>query len=317
MNIDQFINILASITLIELMVTIGLGAKFTDVARVARNWRLVGKAALASYVCVPVATVGLLLLFRAHPLVAVGFLVAAVCPGAPYGPPFTGLARGNVVVSVGLMVILAGSSALVAPLLLYLLLPLTSGDQQLEVNFVKMVGTLLLAQLLPLCAGLALRQWRPALADKLKKPASLLSIVLNLLLLGIIITVQFNMLIGISFRAYVGMFALVFASVAAGWLLGGPGRDNRTAMTMATSVRNVGITLVIVTGSFAGTPAVTAATAFGIFQTIVMALAAFAWGRLARMRAGNNQEPPPAGQSQPERAGQQPRAFTARGSLVK
>jgi len=41
-------------------------------------------------------------------------------------------------------------------------------------------------------------------------------------------------------------------------------QTNRTAMTMATSVRNVGVSLVIATGSFAGTKAVTAATAFAI-----------------------------------------------------
>ena len=63
-------------------------------------------------------------------------------------------------------------------------------------------------------------------------------------------------------------------------MLGGPGSENRTAMTMATAVRNVGVSLVIATGSFPGTKAVTAATAFAIFQTIVMALVALSWGRL-------------------------------------
>jgi BASS family bile acid:Na+ symporter len=282
MTLDELVNLLALIALVELMVTIGLGVSFGDVIGVARNWQLVGQAALASYVCVPAFAVALLLLFHAQPLVAVGFLVVAACPGAPFGPPLTGLARGNVVLSVGLMVILAASSALVAPVLLYLLLPLTSGGQEVEIDASKMIGTLLIAQLLPLCVGLALRQWRPALAARLKKPASLLSLVLNLLLLGTVVIVQFDMLIGIPLRGYVGMFVLVAASVAAGWLLGGPGRDNRTAMVMATSVRNVGVALVIVTGteSLAGTPAVTAATAFALFQTILMLLVALCWGRL-------------------------------------
>ncbi len=48
---------------------------------------------IGSYVLVPLAAVGLLILFHAHPLVAAGFPMAAVCPGAPYGPPFTGLAK--------------------------------------------------------------------------------------------------------------------------------------------------------------------------------------------------------------------------------
>ena len=123
MTTDRLINILVTITLIEMMAAIGLGVKFSDLAGVARDWRLVGRAAIANYICVPAATIGLLLLFDSHPMVAAGFLILAVCPGAPYGPPFTGLAKGNVAVSVGLMVILAGSSALLAPVLLQLLLP--------------------------------------------------------------------------------------------------------------------------------------------------------------------------------------------------
>src|SRR5436305_14450542 len=87
MTIDKLINFLVTITLIEMMVAIGLSVTFADLAGVVRNWRLVARAALANYVCVPAATVGLLLLFAAHPMVAAGFLILAVCPGAPYGPP--------------------------------------------------------------------------------------------------------------------------------------------------------------------------------------------------------------------------------------
>jgi BASS family bile acid:Na+ symporter len=237
-------------------------------------------------------------LFRPHslepeqfPFVAAGFLIAAVCPGAPYGPPFTGLARGNVVVSVGLMVILAASSAVVAPLLLYLLLPLTSGDAQVQVDLVKMVGTLFFAQLLPLCLGLAMRQWRPLLAVRLTAPANRLSLVLNLVTLAAILAAQFKMLVGIPMRAFAGMAALVLISVAAGWLLGGPGGANRKAMAMATSVRNVGVSLVIATASFGGTKAVTATMAFAVFQTIVMALVALTWGKVVSVAAQDAREP--------------------------
>jgi BASS family bile acid:Na+ symporter len=292
-QLHLLINLLCAVTLFEMMVSIGLGVTFADVIGVARNGRLIGMAALASYVCVPAAAVGLVLLFHADALVAAGFLIAAVCPGAPYGPPFTGMAKGNVARAVGLMTVLAGSSALVAPLLLHFLLPLTSGDEEVQVNAVKMVSTLLIAQFLPLCIGLGIRQWRPALADRLKKPANLLSSALNLVTVGLILIVQWELLMGIPLRGYLGMLALVLAGMAAGWLLGGPGSENRTAMTMATSVRNVGVSLVIATGSFAGTKAVTAATAFALFQTIVMAVVALGWGRLLAAPAGR---PEPAGE---------------------
>jgi BASS family bile acid:Na+ symporter len=281
MSIDKIINIAATITLLEMMVTIGLGVKLADVLGVARNVGLVLRAALANYVLVPAAAVLLLLVFHTEPLAAVGFLVAAVCPGAPYGPPFTALARGNVTAAVGLMVILAGSSAVVAPLLLQLLVPFVAGHDPVRVNVVKMVGTLVLSQFLPLCVGVFVRERWPALAERLRKPFSRVSLVLNLLLVSTIISVQFHMLANIAPIAYAGMSALLVATVLAGAVLGGRAREERVAMVCATSVRNVGVSLVIATGSFPGTPAITAATAYALFQTILMALAALQWGRLA------------------------------------
>jgi BASS family bile acid:Na+ symporter len=82
------------------------------------------------------------------------------------------------------------------------------------------------------------------------------------------------------------MLVLVGISATAGWLLGGPGTEDRTALAVATSVRNVGVALVIATASFPGTSAVTATTVFALFQTIVMALVALAWGRLTATTAG-------------------------------
>lgn len=280
MNIDTLINLLVTITLVEMMAAIGLAVTFADVIGVARNLRLVAQAAVANYVCVPAVAIGLLLLFGAEPMVAAGFLIAAVCPGAPYGPPFTAMAKGNVALSVGLMVILAGSSALLAPLLLYLLLPLMSSGESLAIDAVKMVVTLLITQLFPLWIGLTVRQRRPNLAAKLLKPANLLSMILNLSVVGLVLVVNFQTFTSIRPLAFLGMLALVLAALAAGWLLGMPGGNNRKTMAITTSVRNVGVSLVIATSSFPGTPVVTATLAFGLFQTIVMALLALGWGQL-------------------------------------
>jgi BASS family bile acid:Na+ symporter len=271
-----------------MMVAIGLGVTLADLLLVARNWRLVLGAAVANYVCVPAVTVGLLLLFRpeygearrTYAMVSTGFLILAVCPGAPFGPPCTKIARGNVAASVGVMVLLAGSSAIAAPLLLHLLLPLIAPDGALQVDEVKIVATLLLTQLLPLCIGLGVNRWLPRLAAKLQKPANLLSAILGLGTVGLIVVVQFSTLVEISSRAWIGMSALLIASCAAGWLLGGPGGANRKAMALTTALRNVGVGLVIATGNFAGTAAVTAALAYGIFEILGSLLLAMALGRL-------------------------------------
>src|SRR5262249_23203245 len=166
LTLDQVINIVVMITLFEMMITVGLRVTLADLFGVAKNWRLVGQGLLANYVAVPAAAVGLLLLFGAAPMVCAGFLILAVCPGAPFGPPCTALAKGNVTAAVGLMVLLAGSSALLAPVLLSLLLPWIAGGEPLHVDAGKIVTTLLLTQLLPLCLGLGTRYRWPKLADK-------------------------------------------------------------------------------------------------------------------------------------------------------
>ena len=93
--------------------------------------------------------------------------------------------------------------------------------------------------------------------------------------------VQFHLLAEIGLRAWVGMSVLLIATWVSGWLLGGPGSDNRKAMALTTSLRNVGVGLVIATGNFAGTAAVTATLAYGIFEILGSLLLAVAWGRRA------------------------------------
>jgi BASS family bile acid:Na+ symporter len=288
MTIDRLINILVTVTLIEMMVAVGLGVTLADLISVAKNARLAGQAVLANYVCVPAATVLLLLLFHSEPMVSVGFLILAVCPGAPFGPPCTAIAKGNVAVSVGLMVFLAASSALVAPVLLQVLLPLLSGNEPLKVDAAKLVIALLATQLVPLCGGLIVRQWRPALAARLQNPANRLSALLNLTVVGFILATQFGMLAAITARAYAGMAALLIASLAAGWLLGGPRSGNRKAMALTTSLRNVGVGLLIATSNFPGTLAVTATLVYGLFEIFGSLLLTLWWGRLPSVQGPTN-----------------------------
>jgi BASS family bile acid:Na+ symporter len=279
LSVDRLINVLVTVTLIEMMVATGLSVTLNDLVGVARRWGLFARAALSNYLFVPAATVALLILFHPHPMVSAGFLTLAACPGAPYGPPFAAIAKGNVPVAVGLMAILAGSSAILAPLLLIYLLPLVLKNEALAVDAGKIAGTLVFIQLLPLCFGLALRRWLPPLADRLQKPAISLSKLLNITVVSLILLVQFPLLAEIRPRGWIGMLALLVSSWIVGWLLGGRDRGVRRTMTLTTSMRNVGVGLVIASGAFPGTPAVTATLAYGLFAVIGSLLFAKVWGR--------------------------------------
>lgn len=280
MSLDRLINILVTITLIEMMVLIGLRVKFADIVSTSRNWTLVARAAVANYLLVPSLTVVLLLLFGVNAMVTAGFLVLAVCPGAPYGPPFAGIARADVPEAVGLMVILAASSAILSPLLLRVLLPWAAGGEAPKIDSFGIVGVLLITQLLPLMVGLVTRHWRPQLAERLIGPFALAGTILNLSVMGLILATQFHMLSEIRVRGFVGMLMLLAGSLIIGWLAGTPSRDNRKTMALTTSLRNVGLGLVIVTGNFAGTQAVSATLAYGIVEVLGALLVALVWRSL-------------------------------------
>jgi bile acid:Na+ symporter, BASS family len=281
MSVDRLINLLVTITLVEMMVTVGLRVTFGEVADTARNRRLVVRGVLANYLAVPVVAILLLLLFQAAPLVSAGFLILAVCPGAPYGPPFAAIARANVSMAVGLMVILAGSSAVISPLLLNLLLPWLSDGGAVQIEPLGVIVTLLLTQLLPLLVGLIVRHRRPALAAKLLGPCELVSKILNLGIAALILATQFNMLTQIRLAVFAGMLALLVATLAIGWLAGGDDNESRKTMALTTALRNAGVGLVIVTGSFPGTPAASAVLAYAIVAVFGSLLVASWWGRQA------------------------------------
>ncbi len=279
-SLDKIANLLVLILLIEMMMTSGLGVSWSDLAAVVKNGRLVAQAGLANYVLVPLITILLLNLLQAKPLVAVGFLLIAVCPGAPFAPPLTAMAKGNTPIAVGLMLILGASSAIVAPLLLTVLLPFVARGADLKIDSIKIVTTLLMTQLLPLGIGLLVRSRRPQLAERLKKPASQFTAVLSVVVLVLIITLQYRTLADISWKGFAGICALLLLFLAAGWVVGGRGREIRRAVGLTTAARNVGVALVIATASFPESDAVTAVILFAVFQTIGLVLIALWMGRI-------------------------------------
>jgi bile acid:Na+ symporter, BASS family len=184
-----------------------------------------------------------------------------------------------VAVSVELMVILASASAVVSPLLLRATLALVARNRPLTVSAGRMVTTLLMSQLLPLLVGLVVRQWRANWADALQRPANLVSKILNLVAVVFILAAHFRMLAHIRLNGFARMLTLLISTLAIGWIFGGSDNQSRRSLALVTSLRNVGVGLVIAAGPFAGTPAVSAVLSYGIVEVLGSLLLAMWWGR--------------------------------------
>ena len=281
MNTATVVALLNVTALVAIMLAMGMQVKFEAVTASFRPVHRVGLGLIANYALVPAVTVVLLYLFRAAPMVSAGFLILAVCPGAPVGPLATMLARGNVAWSIGMMVILAGLSAILSPALLSILLAQLTPGSDLHIDYLAIVRTLLVAQLLPLAAGLAIHHWLPRLTDRIVRPLSVVANVMLLVLIGLILATQYETLAAIKLRGWTGMSLLFVASLAVGWLCGGTDAAIRKAMAVTTSGRNAAVGLVIVTSNFADTPAVTAVVAYALVSILGTFVGAALLGKVA------------------------------------
>jgi BASS family bile acid:Na+ symporter len=284
-GIATLINLLNLAALMAIMGAMGLQVTIAEVTASARRLRLVLAGLAANFLLVPLVTIVLLYLFRADPLVSAGFLILAVCPGAPVAPPFTALARGNVSCAVGLMVILAGLSAILAPALLTALLGRLSPDSHLDIDPVAIVRTLLIAQMLPLGVGLGIHHWTPKLARWIDRPIRLLGNILLVIAMALIVANEYPMLSAIRLRGWAGMLLLLGASLIIGWLCGGPDRATRKALAITTAARNAAVALVIAASNFADTPAVTAVVAYALVSILGSLGCALLLGRFLETKA--------------------------------
>jgi BASS family bile acid:Na+ symporter len=177
------------------------------------------------------------------------------------------------------MVILAGSSVVMAPLLLFFLLPVTTGGTGLHVEPLGLLRAIMATQLLPLCWGLTINHWRPDWAARWLAPAVVVSKVLNTATLAVILTSQFPRLLDIRPGGILTMLILLGVSLGAGRSAGGRRDQDRRAVALTTSIRNVGLGLVIASGTFAGTPAATTVVVYGLLQLLGSFLLALLWRR--------------------------------------
>jgi BASS family bile acid:Na+ symporter len=213
MDTSRLVALLNVSALVTIMLSMGLQVTFEDVLLSARRACQVLLGLFANYVLVPAVTLGLLCVFQANPMVSVGLFILAACPGAPVGPPITAIARGDVPWSIGMMLILAGLSAILSPALLSVLLARIAPDSSLHINYLAIVQTLLITQLLPLAIGLGIHHVARRLSQAIVTPVDLLGKALLLSLVGMLVITQYESLAAIHGRGWMGMGLLLVASL--------------------------------------------------------------------------------------------------------
>lgn len=276
-------DIITFVWLFCLMFQMGASVTVEQVADSLKKGGIVWKGLAANLLLAPLVGFGLLLLFDPKPILAAGFLTGVVFSGAPMAPAYNALAKGDVPLSIGLMILLALVSVGVSPILLKVLMTGFSSAAPLHIDYPKIMTVVTLGQLLPLSGGLALNRWKQAMVYRTAKPIRFLNLALLLAVVFVVIPIHWHGLMIFGWRALTGMAALFFASVIIGWLMGGPGTGQRKALVFNTTIRNIPAAMAVASASFPGSAAVAAVFAYGLF-TVAGTLALAFVGRQVKTK---------------------------------
>jgi predicted Na+-dependent transporter len=246
---EIIINVIMG-SVILLMLGAGLNIEIKQIVDLAKRIRLVVIGVLANFLVFPLLTILCLTLVPLSPDIKIGIMLMAAAPIAPMAPvPFVEKAKGDVIYSVGLMVIVAILSIVFTPLILSLSIPESVGGVTL--NPLSIVKTLLMVQLIPISVGMIIRKTKPQWADSLIKFVPRIGQIGLLIGVGLLLAKQASQIISIDILAYLIMIILSIIALFVGdRMLIGETSDKKRALAISTAIRNVPLAFLIATENF-------------------------------------------------------------------
>src|SRR5271170_3932620 len=233
------------------MFSIGLRVSGGELLDLTRNRTLFLRALLANCIFIPALGFLLVSIFPLSPDASVGILLLAAIPGTPVALQFTRKAETRLAFAAGITFVLSVVSLAMAPAAIELMPQAIARNEQ---PILTLLGDIALYIALPLCAGLLAARRVPGIAPKLVRPLGILATVTFLFLMWETRLVRRQAFHAISGGGSIlAMALLLLVSMLIGWLIGGPDRESRRVMAIATGMRSVIVVLYIARSCFPGT----------------------------------------------------------------
>lgn len=242
--------------------------------------KLVGLA--CQLIMLPVVAFALALLFRLPGELAVGLMVLAACPGGATSNVITHLSKGDTALSVTLTAISSMVCVFTIPWIVgWSMEWFMGGSAAVQLPFWKTLGQLTAVTILPIVCGMALRGARPALAQRLERPAAVFALVF----LALIITAAVAREKELAHQfAVAGPAAITLNIVtmvlgfAAGWAFGLP-KSQRITISIEAGIQNGTLALAISFGLLESARIVMPSVVYSLFMFFTGALMIALFGR--------------------------------------
>ena len=256
-NFGQGGMAVVNIILAFIMFGVALGIKFQTFKDVFKNPKSVFTGIFLQWVALPAVTfaVAIILSPVITPMIALGMILVASCPGGNISNFMSSLSKGNVELSVSLTAITTAFAPLVTPFNFFLwgslysqVIALRSDIPTLVIPFFPMLEQILLLLGVPIVLGMLCARYCPGITKKISKPTQYISILLFLAMVVASFSQNFKLFIeNLHFVCIIVLIHNGFA-LATGYfgarLAKLPIRDCRS-LTVETGIQNSGLGLIL------------------------------------------------------------------------
>lgn len=275
--IGQILRVLIALMMFLTLLAMGMGLSFAEVGGALRRSRILALGLVLNFVAIPALVLILVKVLAIDGPVAAGLVLCALVPGSGVGPLLVDYARGNVGLSVGLLLGLTFSSVILTPVLLGWW---TGGDVDaaLSATTWPTMRLILAFQVLPLVAGLLLRRFAES---RTRRAQPWVARTARWLMLGIIaayLITQGQLFFVNGLRPFVVSVVAILASFLVGWAPLMRVRAERVSMALTTMNRNLALAMLLAAMLFTHPATLAAILAYGILMLIV-SFAIAAWLR--------------------------------------
>jgi|SRR6266850_5794643 len=262
---------------------IGLKATFANATSLFRRPGHLLRAFLSMNVLMPVMALAVGAPFDLHPAVKITLVVIAVSPTPPIFPKKALKAGGTEAYTIGLLVAAAVLSVVVIPLSMEVLEEITGVSLAMPARSVAVV--VLSTILAPLAAGIAVRRFASAHANRAADPIAVLaSVLLIASALPIAIGVSRTVMSLVTNGTILGLGGFALAGFFIGHVLGGPEPANRPVLALATASRHPAVALAIAHANFPEQRLASAAVFLYVILASILSALYLSW--MARQPGG-------------------------------
>lgn len=248
-----------ALALFAMMLAVALNLRLSSFSFLASNPKPFIVGVVGQLIILPLLTLALCFVLKPAPSVALGMILVASCPGGNVSNMLVLLARGNIALSVSLTASSSVVAALITPFAILFwsnLYPPTSDLlEQIDFNSAFFLLQTITILALPLAIGMLINHHKPGLADRLRRPASILggSLLLLIIVVALIRYWSEFLSLGIALLSLVAIHnGLAFLSGYSLARLSSLRAVDRRAITFEVGIQNSGLAIVILLTQLAG-----------------------------------------------------------------